>query len=73
MARQKGLPTGRCQGCNHPERVRIERFLAASAPIKRAARKFAINSPGQPGLWLAISESYHGSEPSILTRSHAGR
>src|SRR5690242_13352670 len=28
MARQKGSPTGRCQGCNHPERVRIERFLA---------------------------------------------
>ena len=43
MARQKGLPTGRCQGCNHPERVRIERFLAAGASIKGVARKFAIN------------------------------
>jgi hypothetical protein len=43
MARQKGSPTGRCQGCNHPERVRIERFLAAGASIKGAARKFAIN------------------------------
>src|SRR5262250_853660 len=43
MARQKGSPTGRCQGCNHPERVRIERCLAAGASIKGAARKFAIN------------------------------
>src|SRR5215471_15235923 len=43
MARQKGSPTGRCQGSNHPERVRIERFLAAGASIKGAARKFAIN------------------------------
>src|SRR6201993_5507771 len=43
MARQKGSPTGRCQGCNHPERVRIERFLAAGASIKAAARKFTIN------------------------------
>jgi len=25
MAGRKGTPTGRCQGCNHPERVRIER------------------------------------------------
>ena len=33
MARRKGAPTGRCQGCNHPERVRIERFLAAGASI----------------------------------------
>src|SRR5205807_1207342 len=41
MARQKGSLTGRCQGCNHPERVRIERFLAAVASIKGAARKFA--------------------------------
>src|ERR1700759_2588420 len=43
MARQKGSPTGRCQGCNHPERVRIERFLAAGASIKGAARKFDID------------------------------
>ena len=43
MARQKGSLTGRCQGCNHPERVRIERFLAAGASIKGAARKFAID------------------------------
>jgi hypothetical protein len=43
MARQKGSLTGRCQGCNHPERVRIERFLAAGASIKGAAREFAID------------------------------
>src|SRR5689334_24500696 len=43
MARQKGSLTGRCQGCNHPERVRIERFLAAGSSIKGAARKFTID------------------------------
>jgi hypothetical protein len=43
MAGQKGSPTGRCQGCKHPERVRIERLLAAGASIKGAARKFAID------------------------------
>ena len=43
MARQKGSLSGRCQGCNHPERVRIERFLAAGASIKGAARKFSID------------------------------
>ena len=43
MAGRKGSLTGRCQGCNHPERVRIERFLAAGAAIKGAARKFAID------------------------------
>src|SRR5215467_5052029 len=42
MARRKGAPTGRCQGCNHLERVRIERFLAAGASIKGAASKFDI-------------------------------
>jgi hypothetical protein len=43
MAGRKGPPSGRCQGCNHPERVRIERFLATGAAIKGAARKFAID------------------------------
>src|SRR5947207_10238371 len=43
MAGRKGSPTGRCQGCNHLERVRIERLLAAGASIKGAARKFAID------------------------------
>jgi hypothetical protein len=40
--RRRSSP-GRCQGCNHPERVRIERFLAAGASIKAAARKFDID------------------------------
>ena len=43
MPGRKGTPTGRCQGCNHAERVRIERLLAAGASIKGAARKFAID------------------------------
>src|SRR5215469_551337 len=43
MARRKGALTGRCQGCNHSERVRIERFLAAGTSIKGAARKFDID------------------------------
>src|SRR5215467_3869532 len=43
MATRKGSQTGRCQGCNHLERVRIERFLAAGASIKGAARKFDID------------------------------
>ena len=43
MAGRRGAPTGRCQGCNHPERVRIERYLAAGASIKGAARKYAID------------------------------
>src|SRR5205823_3113297 len=43
MARQRGSRTGRCQGCNHLERVRIERLLAAGASLKGAARKFAID------------------------------
>src|SRR5207302_7467063 len=43
MTREKGSRTGRCQGCNHLERVRIERFLAAGASLKGAARKFAID------------------------------
>src|SRR5215469_13892682 len=43
MARPKGSRTGRCQGSNHLERVRIERLPAAGASIKAAARKFAID------------------------------
>jgi hypothetical protein len=43
MAGRKGSLTGRCQGCNHPERVRIQLFLATGAAIKGAARKFAID------------------------------
>src|SRR5437870_976877 len=44
MARQRGSRTGRCQGCNHLERVRIERFLAAGASLKGAARTIEIFS-----------------------------
>ena len=51
MARQKGAPTGRCQGCNHSERVRIERFLAAGASIKGAARKFDIDYHARRRHW----------------------
>src|ERR1700760_3689233 len=50
MARRK-VPTGRCQGCNHPERVRIEHFLAAGASIKGAARKFDIDYHGLRRHW----------------------
>jgi hypothetical protein len=39
----EGLANRAMSGCNHVERVRIERFLAAGASIKGAARKFAIN------------------------------
>src|ERR1700745_3511350 len=35
MARQRGSRTGRCQGCNHLERVRIERLLAAGESMAR--------------------------------------
>src|SRR5215472_16081099 len=43
MGGRKRSSPGRCQGCNHPERLRIERFLAAGASIKGAARKFDID------------------------------
>jgi hypothetical protein len=36
MARQKVSRTGRCQGCKHPQRARIERLLADGASIKGA-------------------------------------
>jgi hypothetical protein len=52
MAREKGSRTGRCRGCNHPERVRIERLLAAGASIKGAARKFAIDYHALPRHWI---------------------
>ena len=43
MAEQKRSSNDRCQGCNHLERVRIERLLAAGASVKAAAGKFAID------------------------------
>lgn len=52
MARQKGLRTGRCRGCNHPERVRIERLLAAGASIKGTARKFNIDYHSLRRHWI---------------------
>jgi hypothetical protein len=52
MAREKGSRTGRCRGCNHPERVRIERLLAAGASIKGAARKFAIDHHALRRHWI---------------------
>src|SRR5215472_3344643 len=52
MARQKGSRTGRCQGCNHPERVRVERLLAAGASIKGTARKYAIDHHALRRHWI---------------------
>src|SRR5215468_8524510 len=52
MARQKGSRTGRCQGCNHVERVRIERLLAAGGSIKGTARKFAIDHHALRRHWI---------------------
>src|SRR5215813_7083069 len=49
MGRPKG---SRCQGCSHVERVRIERFLAAGAPLKGAARKFAIDYHALRRHWI---------------------
>ena len=54
MARQKGSRTGRCQGCNHLERVRIGRLLAAGASIKGSAqnsRSTIRPAPGQAAFW----------------------
>jgi hypothetical protein len=52
MARQKGSRTGRCQGCNHLERVRIECLLAAGASIKGTARKFEIDYHALRRHWI---------------------
>ena len=52
MGRQKGSRTGRCRGCNHLERVRIERLLATGASIKGTARKFAIDSHALRRHWI---------------------
>jgi hypothetical protein len=69
MARQKGSRTGRCQGCNHLERVRIERLLAAGASIKGAARKFAI---GLSRLASALEEPCFGRSPRGVHRGRRG-
>jgi hypothetical protein len=52
MARQKGSRTGHCQGCNHVERARIERLLAAGASIKGTARKFEIDYHALRRHWI---------------------
>jgi hypothetical protein len=52
MARKKGSRTGRCQGCNHLERVRIERLLSAGASIKGTARKFEIDYRALRRHWI---------------------
>jgi hypothetical protein len=52
MARQKGSRTGRCQGCNHLERMRIEPLLAAGASIKGTARKFEIDYHALRRHWI---------------------
>jgi hypothetical protein len=52
MARQKRSLTGRCQGCNHLERVRIERSLSAGASIKGTARKFEIDYHALRRHWI---------------------
>jgi hypothetical protein len=52
MARQNGSRTGRCQGCNHLERVRIERLLSAGASIKTTARKFEIDYHALRRHWI---------------------
>jgi hypothetical protein len=52
MAQQKGSRTGRCQGCNHLERARIERLLAAGASIKGTARKFEIDYHALRRHWI---------------------
>ncbi len=52
MARKKGSRTGRCQGCNHLDRMRIERLLAAGASIKGTARKFEIDPHALRRHWI---------------------
>ena len=52
MARERGSRTGRCQGCNHLERMRIERLLAAGASIKGTARKFEIDYHALRRHWI---------------------
>ena len=66
MARQKDSRSGRCQGCNHLERVRIERLLAAGASIKAAARKFAIDYHALRRHWRPPTARYPTPSSSII-------
>ena len=52
MARKKGSRTGRRRGCNHLERMRIERLLAAGASIKATARKFDVDYHALRRHWI---------------------
>ena len=49
---KKGSRIGRCQGCNHLERMRIERLLAAGTSIKGTARKFDIDDHALRRHWI---------------------
>jgi transposase-like protein len=72
MARQKGSRTGHCQGCNHVERARIERLLAAGASIKGTARKFDIDYHALRRHWInhvCQSPAPHTLQAAVRPRS----
>ena len=78
MAGRKGSLTGRCQGCNHPERVRIERFLPADVPHLPRGRPGGMPN-GRPWSWgsrSAIPGRSQGPATGVLTAappaSHPG-
>jgi hypothetical protein len=52
MAARKGSRTGRCQGCTHHERQRLERALAAGASLRATARKFGVPYHSLRRHWL---------------------
>ncbi len=52
MSHRKGVRTGKCQGCAHRERTRIERSLAAGASLRATAKKFAISYHSLRRHWL---------------------
>src|SRR5438309_11201752 len=55
MARQKGLRTGRCQGCNHLERVRIVSLGAWSHPETWDMLQFGLRLGGNPRCLVATT------------------
>jgi hypothetical protein len=48
----KGIRTGKCLGCAHRERTRIERSLAAGASLRATAKKFTISYHSLRRHWL---------------------
>lgn len=52
MPRRKGIRTGKCQGCAHRERTRIERSLAAGASLRATAKKFEVPYHALRRHWL---------------------